>query len=513
MKVTTPPIAMETRSSLNQWLDQVGFSRGNPFGIGAADCEPFVSECFVDPCIYDIVRDESRAVLIFASRGRGKTALRMMLASDCRPLQMPTVPHRSNCLAIMYTDFEPVLNVCGNDLARLTSAHHETQILHEACSVLLDALWQDSQISAAVSPPDRSLLASFFKRYNPALLSSDAVFRRLKLTSPEAIVPWPVLRKAVAEHCLCALWAEYSVSASPGLLFYTELVDDVPESLADLDSPVRCLAEFAQLAKRLGLNQIRILIDRLDEGSVTIQDPNNLALLIAPLIGNLPLMEVPGVTFHFFLPSETREAVMKFVRHERFHLLNLAWNSEKLKLLLRLRLRVYSEGRIQSLGKLCEDQLASHIEDEMLEAAEESPRMLLQLGAGLFEIHVANPSHGRAITEAVWGQTRAQVLNVQHVRLLRVNREMAQVYLGTATPVHLPPIPYRLLAYLYDSPGFRTSREIATAVWDRADLASDEKVRQNIKRVKEALKEAGSDPDQYLVNEPGRGYRLQNTAS
>jgi hypothetical protein len=290
-------------------------------------------------------------------------------------------------------------------------------------------------------------------------------------------------------------------------------VDDTPEPLADSDSPVRLLSRFAQLVQRAGLQAVYILVDRLDERLLTFRDPHNLAALIAPLVTDLPLMEIPGVAFKLFLPREARGAIMSFVRSERLRVLEVVWDNERLRDLLRLRLRVYSKDKVQSLGKLCDDALSPCIEDEIIEMSEGSPRRLLQLGAALLETHVVLSPHRRIITDAAWTQAPAKVLGEHYVRPLRVDREAAQVYLGETTLVRLPAISYRLVAYLYEVRGFRTSEEIKAAVWTGEKYVTDDMVRQRVRRVREALKDAGANPKDYLVTGPaGRGYKLQNMA-
>ncbi|GAB4535021.1 MAG: hypothetical protein Kow0063_18790 [Anaerolineae bacterium] len=503
----------QIHSDLEQWLRRVGFSRGNPFEIGEAESEPFVPECFVDPGVYDSIKDDPQTLLVFAPRGGGKTALRVMLASDCRPLQPIAVNPHSSDLAVTYTDFDPALAACDYELTRLTPAHHVAGILRSACSALLDAFWQDAGLAAALSPPDRTLFASYCRHFNPALLGADTAYRRMKSICPEIEVPWSDLRQAITERRLAAFLQGCEMPLAPQLQWYAELVDDIPEPLASADSPVTLLSGFAQLVQRIGLKRLYILVDRLDERFLTFQEPNNLVELVAPLISNLPLMGVPGIAFRLFLPREARESVLPFVRRDRrLKVLEVTWNDNQLRQLLRLRLRVYSEDKVQALGKLCETSLAPRIEDEMIEAANGSPRRLLQLGAALLETQVTLSPNKRAITDAAWGQTLDNILGEHVVRPLRVSRQEAQAYLGRVTPVKLSPIPYRLILCLYDTKGFCTNREISKAVWGDEEWASDELIRQTVKRVRDALKEAGANPDYYLVNEPGRGYKLQNTA-
>jgi len=131
-KTMTSHVSQETPSPLERWLSKVGLSEGNPFGVNEADREPFVPECFVDPGVYDTVKNDPHTTLVFAPRGGGKTALRVMLASDCRPIQPLAASPRSQTLAVTYSDFDPALKACDYDLARLTAGHHVDKILR-AC--------------------------------------------------------------------------------------------------------------------------------------------------------------------------------------------------------------------------------------------------------------------------------------------------------------------------------------------------------------------------------------------
>jgi DNA-binding response OmpR family regulator len=511
-KVMTSQVSQETALALERWLRRVGFSEGNPFGVSQAERECFVSECFVDPGVYNTVKNDPRAVLVFAPRGGGKSALRVMLASECRPFQSPDSNPRSRDLAVTYADFDPVLQACNHDVTRLTVHHHVTEILSVACTTLLDALWQDPALCTALSPQNRSLLASYCREFNPALMQADAAYRRLSEACPENEIPWSAFRQAVSEQRLEKFLKESNLSPSPAIQLYAELIDDTPDPLADLHSPVRLFSKFAQLVQDAGLATTYILVDRLDERLLTFRDPQNLASLIAPLVTHLSLMEIPGVKFALFLPREAQEVILPLVRSRSFKSLDLAWENELLLNLLRLRLQVYSKDRVQSLGKLCEDTLARRIETEMIELADGSPRRLLRLGASLFEAHVTISPSEHAITEAAWVQTPAKVFGEQYVRPLRIDRQAAQVYLGQTTPVQLPATPYNLLVYLYEAKGIRSNREISKAVWGDEEWASDEMIRTTVKRVKTALKKAGANADLYIVNEPGRGYKLQNTA-
>lgn len=497
---------------LDRWLNRVGFRKGNPFGTNEAEQEPFVPECFVDPGVYDFLKGDPRSTLVFAPRGGGKTALRVMLASDCRPFRKTSVGARSRTLAVTYTDFGPALHACEHDLTRLTAAHHVTQILGASCSTFLEALGEDEDLVDALSPPDRSLLAGYCAQFDPSRLSADVFYRHLRSDCPAVSVAWSDLRRAVSERRLETFLREQEVNLSPCLCLYAQLIDDIATPLASVDSPVALLRRFVQLVRSAGLEAVFVLIDRLDERFHTFDDPDQLADLIAPLITNLPLMEIPDVAFKFFLPRTARDAVMTYVRPERLRTLDVQWTREKLRDLLRLRIQVYSQNKIKFIGRLCSERLSSRIEKEMIEVADGSPRRLLQLGAALLESHIELNGVQRVITEEAWAETPTKVLGQRYVRRLWVDRQAAQVYLGETTPVQLAPLPYRLLLYLYESRGYRTNEEIKEGVWPDEHYTTDDTVRQTIRRVREALEEAGVDPHEYLVNKPGRGYKLQHIA-
>ncbi len=497
----------DTLFPLKRWLKKIGLSEGNPFAVNEADREPFVPECFVDPGIYDRVKNDPRTDLVFAPRGGGKSALRVMLASDSRPQQPPHAHPRSSVLSVTYTDFAPVLSACQQDLSQLTAMHHIAQILGEACAALLEALWQDDALIEALSPLDRSLFADYCRQFNPALLEPHAVYRRILPVYPEDDISWPELRKAVIERQLGPLLGKDG-TLPPRLQLYADLVDDVPGSLASSNSPQTLLSEFKDVVQRIGLQAVYILIDRLDEQLLTFRNPDKLAALIAPLLTNLPLMEMAGVAFKFFLPREARKAVMAFVRSERLRIQEVTWEKKDLYELLRQRLYIYSDEAIQSLGKLCDDRLALHIERQIVEMADGSPRRLLQLGAALLDAHVSLSPQESLITQEAWRKVQAQS---KYVRPLRVDRQAGQVYLGDTTPVQLTPTPYRLALCLYEGKGFVTKREISRAVWGD-EYTTDVTIRQHISQIRKALEEAGANPDHYVVNQPGRGYKLQNTA-
>ena len=77
-------ISEDTQPILANWLKQVGFTRGIPYGINKANRKILFLEYF-DPGDHEIVYGNlanPRTTVVFGPRGRGKGARRVMLNSQ-----------------------------------------------------------------------------------------------------------------------------------------------------------------------------------------------------------------------------------------------------------------------------------------------------------------------------------------------------------------------------------------------------------------------------------------------
>ena len=72
------------QSELEIWLKNLGFIRGNPFATVEADRErELLPDFFVDVDGYEFIKAD-QTVIIFAPRGAGKSALRVVLWAYAR---------------------------------------------------------------------------------------------------------------------------------------------------------------------------------------------------------------------------------------------------------------------------------------------------------------------------------------------------------------------------------------------------------------------------------------------
>lgn len=72
--------------TLAAWLKEHGFT-GNPFALREAGREERLSEYFVEGPHYDEIKgstDDPRTAFVFAARGCGKSAYRVMIQRSCR---------------------------------------------------------------------------------------------------------------------------------------------------------------------------------------------------------------------------------------------------------------------------------------------------------------------------------------------------------------------------------------------------------------------------------------------
>lgn len=86
-----------------------------------------------------------------------------------------------------------------------------------------------------------------------------------------------------------------------------------------------------------------------------------------------------------------------------------------------------------------------------------------------------------------------------------------EVHFG-GTPVHLTKIELRLLMTLADEPTrMFTREELLDSVWGITFDSPTRVVHQYMSRLRHRLAEAGADPEAFLFNRFGQGYRLLAT--
>lgn len=89
-----------------------------------------------------------------------------------------------------------------------------------------------------------------------------------------------------------------------------------------------------------GYETLYVLVDNLDGYAETQAHSWIGELLVRPLLGNFDLLDMPGISFRFFLPREWKERLLKYggFTTGRIKVVDLVWTRELLRKLLRVRL-------------------------------------------------------------------------------------------------------------------------------------------------------------------------------
>lgn len=548
------PADINLRSTIRSWLASWEFI-DNPFATWEAGQEPQLERYFIKRPFFDQLLHSQKSALVFAPRGGGKSATRIMLEAECRPAT-PTAA----VIAVSFTDFSPF----AESHAPVFSPTLSDYLPHLITTVLarvFSALMVNPTAAAQLSSEDFGELRYWLDRYASYILAPDYLGKLLRHT--ESRLPDELLMILIGYIQRDQMLPG---NVNPDLLVIARLLRALQTGLpippsGPTDSPSRIIEAIVRLSLRLlsrGPNPCRalyILIDGIDEYALTQDNPEASVALLRALLGNLHFLELPGLAVKFFLPTEQQHALERVTRIDRVDVIPLTWDppkeqdspdSDYLRELLRRRIAAFNTRGLRTLGELCDPSLRHSIEDEMLEEAHDSPRSLMRLGDLLFAEHCREiPEMRSLLVPTEWERAverfRATVrpaadtpavrtvvpapapqanLPSHSVPQLRVDLHAGKVYRGLEELPLLSDLEYRLLAFLYHRKGQICSKdEINLAVYEpKYDLTtdqqrgaiSDEAIAQLLTRLRRRIELNPSQPV-YLTTVKGRGYRLDNT--
>lgn len=527
-------------TDLDLWLKSLGFSRGNPFATAEADQErALLPEFYVNVDGYERIKGE-KTIIVFAPRGGGKSALRIVLASHAAP----TSPEATT-LAIEYTDFDPLIaKHCSGQPPTIDD--HIQRLLRAGVQALLSTFCgdptfelpnvervKDSQLRAArvnlVTAPARSRLSHLLRSYHPSLLSPEALYERCQMLNLAFAPAWPDFVKAVREHQLHELLAGSPLQANDIARLLADL-NDYPHGSTDEEAtPTEQLKIFVSLAQAMGLVFIQFLIDRVDENPATADAPQMQADILEPLLAHLLVLETPGVAFKFFLSREARDVLLArpTIRRDRLtdQAVTVAWDKSRLKHLLNERLNVYSSGQVAELTQLCQETrvevsqkqapylLGEWLEEEILQVAQHSPRRLLVALQLLCQAHLRRLGPTGLLEKADWEAAKTELMQrmppIKKPPILRLWRTERIAWIGDQK-VKLSPLEHKILMALVNNQGQCDRYKLANEAWgNRKRVASEAAIDQAIRRLRDTLKDDPVNPI-YLMTERGEGFKLLN---
>lgn len=494
---------------VHNWLKSHGFS-ANPFAEWEASHEKDLQSYFYSLPFWKNLYGKPDAPIttfLFAGRGCGKTAHRLVIEASSRP-QNP----QSSVLAVPYTDFTSFITESGAELRPVVLRDHLLVILCNAAETLVQELTQRPAAWHDLLTDEQEQLKQIVQTYAPRLLDPRSLSRRFEALAAQRVSA-RTFQTALSQGKLTALAKEHALDRRSEFSFWLSFVAAAAatEAIGDAFSAFRRLVDLAEL---LGLEAIFVLVDGLDELPETVSTQAR-AEFLSPLVTNLSLMEMPHVAFKFFLPITLGAALRKNenIRFDHFHVYQLIWEPEWLRDVLAIRLTRFNKAGKSSLAALAEES-AQAIDDDLVRKAQGSPRALILLGHLLFEAHCARTNEKRSLLSQEDFKSAARKFENEYrvlitsVPLLRVDENARKLYLGgRELEVKLSAREFAVLVFLYRARTMlRTEEEITAAVPYSSNIAFD----SMMSRLRGKFEPDPRNPV-YLVTEHGRGYRLVNT--
>ncbi|RZL54272.1 MAG: hypothetical protein EOO93_20205 [Pedobacter sp.] len=98
------------------------------------------------------------------------------------------------------------------------------------------------------------------------------------------------------------------------------------------------------------------MVDKVDEQSLTGNNPEASFKLISDLIKDLELLEIPGISFKFFLWDALKQYSAISARPDRVFSYDLVWEWRQIVEMLNKRVSVFSKGKIDSFQDMFVDK-------------------------------------------------------------------------------------------------------------------------------------------------------------
>lgn len=515
----------DLNEKVDSWLRGLGFSVGNPFASVEAEQErDLLPRFFVDvPEITDL--EGAKSIIIFAPRGGGKTALRIMLADKTAPRDVS-----KTIFSVEFTDFDNLLR--HHQQGTLDSNVGVRALLEVGAETLLSFVLNKRY--ETISDTAKIDLSQFLHMYAPHLLAPQALLKQLDQLSTDISlakmeVPWQEFAGLVKDGALSQLIQKASPEANVQLL--ADLNDFALGEMAVSPTPMRQMEAFYTLCQDLGFTAVFFLIDRVDELPDTADNPEIQADLLAPFLGHLPLLEMKGVALKFFLPDMVRPELESkgWLRLDRVRIkaARLGWNRNRLLQLLNQRIGVFSQQQITDLAQICQDKVVVEEIEQWVETAV-SPRQLLLTMQKLCDAHVIRAGANGLLTMGDWeaiagdlpesgvetavpeSQSDEPIFAPDGTPLLRLDFKRHLAWLGKE-PIKFTVTEFKVLGALAEERDGRCDREmLAEKVWGNKEGVSNETIDRNVSRIRQKLNDTEKERWKYLDTVRGWGFQLKN---
>lgn len=333
----------------------------DPFAKTNADEEDRLESYFVSPPFFNAVyglRSTPKSSVVFAPRGGGKTALKRKIESITRSELV---------LCISYNSFE----TSNLKLSQIDLQYHLRQLVQRILvGVLMGAYVLGIE---SLEKEDRRLIYLLVKEHLSQIDRREmkVAIDSVKNLSDKTKETWNRLSGPLA-FVANTLLEKLGLGSTEIKKF-----EDEDGELGPLDDQIRILQE---ISSKLGYKCIYVLIDRVDETSITGSAVNSYKF-ISSLVGNLQLLETPGIAYKFFLWNALLNDYRVVARPDRVKYYELGWEYDDLRVMLSARLKAFSRNRVSSLESIADPDLKLPLSLDKVVAilAQGSPRTLVRI--------------------------------------------------------------------------------------------------------------------------------------
>lgn len=349
--------------------EQLGFTKGHPFIKTNADEEPFLENYFVPPPFFPSVLGDPAhpaATVVLAPRGAGKSAQRRLLELWCE---------QNKVLAVTYDRFE---FSGGQKIQDVTLAYHLRNIITRFLLVYLSYLQDQPKLIDSLEKRERRDLSLFVHTYLGGLTGGQLqdLIREIK-SLPERFKDFWRENIGVLESVVNVVLKRYGLDAID--------LPNLPQEQKKLSDTYKHQLEFLRdLAKKIGLDAVYVLIDKVDETEKTGNNSELSYRLIQPMLQDLDLLGLKGIGFKFFLWDAVLPLFQQDARPDRVAQHHINWTVAALKQALSKRLTAFSEGKISSFSGLVSHKLNFDVDFALALFANGSPRNLIRMCEKVF---------------------------------------------------------------------------------------------------------------------------------
>ena len=527
---------------IDNWLASWDFT-GNPFANWEANLEPNLKEYYVKHPFYEQLLYIPKSTIVFAPRGGGKTATRLMVQSECRPIKKS-----SSIFAVPFTDFSPLIEEYGIS-HKYSLGEFLPYLLDSGLLYLFKSLIAHLHDGSPISDSHLGELRYWIEKYTPYYLEEDYLPTLIdKIASNmsrqrirelvHAFKDDALSKQNVAKYWLTlfSFWKQLSLvkAKKPALLKYKNNAKAILDTFVDFALTILS-------TKQRSCDVMYLLFDGIDEYAVTKNDARASANLLSPLLSEMNFHNNIRLANKFFLPFEQKAEISYVARSDLLETHDLIWKKmpdgdqfDTLRQMLRDRIRAFSKINRETLREICEPSIKGWIEDEMLEKADNSPRNLIRLGYLLFFEHCREMPEPRSrILEEEWNAAirglRTSDLYVSMAdelpaainmsddaetsKMIRVDLQLMRVFRGDEE-ISLAPLELDLLIYLHRHRGqLCPYSEIMEKLYSpAADVHyQNEAFRALLKRLRKKLISLKHPDIEYIRVVPRQGLILENT--